>query len=174
MAFKKGHTIGVGRIPWNKGKHGVRCGVKKGEHCSVKTEFAKGATPWNKGKKGLQISKRRGMKFPEVSGEKNGMWVSDRSLLKPRKRNAGSMWWKKQVRERDNHKCQIADMQCCGILEVHHIFPWAKFPELRDEISNGILLCFFHYPRKRSEELRLMPIFQEIISVKYKQHGGPT
>jgi 5-methylcytosine-specific restriction endonuclease McrA len=47
--------------------------------------------------------------------------------------------WRKQVKERDNHMCQI-----CGTnedLHAHHIKPKSSFPELRHTLSNGITLC---------------------------------
>jgi hypothetical protein len=47
--------------------------------------------------------------------------------------------WRKAVFKRDGHRCQD-----CGLdrnLNAHHIFPWAKFPELRVAITNGVTLC---------------------------------
>lgn len=48
--------------------------------------------------------------------------------------------WRKAVFERDNYTCQV-----CGVrgtyLEADHIKPWAFFPELRFELSNGRTLC---------------------------------
>ena len=53
--------------------------------------------------------------------------------------------WRKSVFERDNYTCQK-----CGCrsgngkrvnLEADHVLPFAYFPELRFDISNGITLC---------------------------------
>lgn len=47
--------------------------------------------------------------------------------------------WRESVLERDHHKCVI-----CGStkdLEVHHIKPFAQFPEERLNIENGVTLC---------------------------------
>lgn len=47
--------------------------------------------------------------------------------------------WRKAVLARDNYICQ----KCNAInkLEAHHIKPYATFPELRFEVSNGIIYC---------------------------------
>jgi 5-methylcytosine-specific restriction endonuclease McrA len=48
--------------------------------------------------------------------------------------------WRTSVFKRDDYTCQL-----CGIrgtyLEADHIKPWAYFPELRFELSNGRTLC---------------------------------
>lgn len=50
--------------------------------------------------------------------------------------------WRKEVFVRDDYTCQL-----CGIrgtyLEADHIKPWAFFPELRFDLSNGRTLCRF-------------------------------
>lgn len=47
--------------------------------------------------------------------------------------------WKDTVKSRDGNKCVM-----CGStrrLEVHHIKPFAEFPEFRTDPNNGITLC---------------------------------
>ncbi len=49
--------------------------------------------------------------------------------------------WRKAVLEHDNYECQH-----CGSkkkLKVHHMEDYANNPELRTEMSNGIILCKF-------------------------------
>ncbi len=48
--------------------------------------------------------------------------------------------WRAAVLERDNHQCDA-----CGSAEpplfAHHIKPWAMYPDLRFDVSNGVTLC---------------------------------
>lgn len=58
--------------------------------------------------------------------------------------------WQKAVFNRDGNKCLV-----CGTnknLEADHIKPWAKYPDLRHELSNGRTLCVKHHSRKKNNE----------------------
>jgi hypothetical protein len=114
----------------------------------------KGKPAWNKGKK-----------MPEKSGPNHPMWIADRSKLAPKQDRNDSRYkaWRKEVWLRDNFKCKIANPDCAGRIEAHHILGWTPYPELRYEPNNGITLCHFHHPRKRSEEVRLSPYFQSLV-----------
>jgi 5-methylcytosine-specific restriction endonuclease McrA len=48
--------------------------------------------------------------------------------------------WRNNVFERDNFTCQDCD-QIGGYLNADHIKPFAFYPELRFELSNGRTLC---------------------------------
>ncbi len=106
----------------------------------------------------------------KLSGENNYRWIEDRTKLKTyldsdEKRSPKYKDWRRMVCNRDSWKCRLLNIDCLGRLEVHHIFNWTDYPELRYIITNGITLCHFHHPRKWEEEKRMIPIFQELLSV---------
>lgn len=53
--------------------------------------------------------------------------------------------WREAVYKRDNYTCQECGAKSGNgktiVLHPHHIQPFATFPELRYEVSNGITLC---------------------------------
>jgi hypothetical protein len=108
-------------------------------------------------------------------GDRNPKWVKDRSKLKVYddvnrdRRSSAYGNWRKEVWKRDDWKCKINNKDCSGRLEAHHIFGYTDYPELRYLINNGITLCHFHHPRKWEEEKRMIPIFQELLSVSKEQ-----
>ena len=94
-------------------------------------------------------------------------YIEDRSKLKRHNRRNDSMYadWRLNVYRRDNYKCKINNEECNGRIEAHHILCWREYSELRYTINNGITLCQTHHPRVRVEEKRLIPEFQELVSV---------
>jgi predicted restriction endonuclease len=92
-----------------------------------KTHFKKGCDPWNKGK-------------PMPRGELCPNWKGGISrVYKTGYYSVEYKEWRKKVFERDNYTCQK-----CGdknYITPHHIKSFAKFPDLRFEVSNGITLC---------------------------------
>jgi len=124
-----------------------------------------------------KIGKNRGIKLSEEHKnkirlshlkEKSYRWITDRTKLKKSERKDKDVQyieWRTEVKIRDNYKCRLLNSDCRGRLESHHIFNWIDYPELRYVINNGITLCAFHHPRGRGEEKRMIPIFQELLSV---------
>ena len=115
----------------------------------TKYHFKKGRSPWNKGIKGLipwNKGKTNAQDFSAISGANHYNWKG--GITKERVK----IWWSKEYRdwrksvfEKDNYTCQE-----CGArngngkdvyLEAHHIKPFAEYPDLRLEITNGITLC---------------------------------
>lgn len=82
----------------------------------------------------------------KMRGENHPRWIKDRSKLKRSRfdnsfRGEGPITsWRNSVYRRDNFTCQNCHT-IGGKLNAHHIKPWAKFPEHRFDISNGITLC---------------------------------
>ncbi len=148
MGFKKGNKLADN--PKSKSSQ-----FKKGERPSPTTEFKKGYTSWNKGNKGF------------LAGEKHWKWKTDRSKVKIGDRDLNDplqKQWSRSVKNRDSWKCRISNGECSGKLEAHHILGWKAHPELRYEVNNGITLCHFHHPRKRNDEERLSPYFQQLVA----------
>lgn len=94
-------------------------------------------------------------------------WRIDRTSLRTNDKkhlDAKYLLWAKAVKNRDGWKCQSSNSTCSGRLEAHHIFRWADYRDLRYELNNGITLCHAHHPRRRAEEKRLVPVFQELVT----------
>lgn len=50
--------------------------------------------------------------------------------------------WARAVKDRDSYQCQNPTcISRAGIMHAHHIHNYADYPELREELSNGITLC---------------------------------
>ena len=82
MTFVKGQIqpcqFQKGNIPWIKGRK-VDPEVKQKISDSLKgyKEWRHLIGGWNKGLKGIQVGWNKGKKFPQIEGEKNGMWKGD-------------------------------------------------------------------------------------------------
>ncbi len=103
----------------------------------------------------------------ERRGESSPRWIKDRTQLKKKNERNDMAYkeWSKNIKSRDGWKCRIFNQDCSGYLIAHHILSWSNFPELRYQLNNGITLCQAHHPMKRAEEKRLIPTFQELVSV---------
>ena len=180
------------KIPWNKGiktglvpKTAFKKGYKQDQETILKRiESRAGYThsqgtkdkirlanlgrkhPFKTREKGI---KRRFAKRPNASGENNYRWLGGYS--KSQHKGTEYDTWRKAVYERDGFRCKISNGDCKGKIEAHHILSFTAYPELRFDINNGITLCHAHHPRKRAEEVRLAPMFQDLVSTIANYHS---
>lgn len=109
----------LGKTPWNKGillseKHKAKL---RGKRAPFKdTSKMRGRRPWNKIGDGITLLNERIRKSPKYK------------------------LWRKQVFERDDYTCQNCGKHG-GTLHADHIKPFALYPELRFDVSNGRTLC---------------------------------
>ena len=74
-------------------------------------------------------------------GEKNHNWAGGVTSENEKCRKSRAyIEWRKSVFERDNYTCQFCGIRG-GELQADHIKPFALYPDLRLEISNGRTLC---------------------------------
>jgi len=132
-------------------------------------EVKKNMSIGQKGKKYGEEA-RKNMSKSRAKGDKHWNWNPDREKVE-QNRTRHSIYnpeykeWRLKVFNRDGFTCKLHNEECTGQIQAHHIFRWIDFPELRYIINNGITLCQAHHPRKIAEEKRMIPIFQELLSV---------
>lgn len=154
----KGLYIGEKSCMW--GKH-LSEEIKKKISKSLK-----GNIPWNKGKEYSEETKRairEARNRPEVkikmsklmmgennpgygkTGKSSPSWKGENCITPLHRRIRESKRykrWRKIVFERDDYICQNPECQkISGQLQAHHIFAFAKYPELRFDINNGLTSC---------------------------------
>ena len=115
-------------------------GMKPSADTLIKlSESHKGKTAWNKGISRWWDSPTEYVKGQNL-GEKHPNWKGGISrAYKTGYYSVEYKDWRKQVFTRDNFTCQ----ECgdVGYITAHHIKSFAKFPELRFELDNGLTLC---------------------------------
>ncbi len=154
-------------VPFRKNCSRI-CSAQNGQTNTGRTHFKKGMIPWNKGLKYSTgknwtnewkerfIRKRTGHVVTEntrkkISAFQQGVdlneWKGYNSpLLKKLRRSAKFAIWRNAVLLRDNFTCQNPNCGFCNnkigiMLHAHHIKHFAKYPDLRFNINNGITYC---------------------------------
>lgn len=166
MTFTKGHKLNIGNKyakgmkhtdEWKKEASNRMLGNQNG--------FVVGKESPRKGKKSTTTVWNKGKKLPQFSGVNHPRYIKDRTQIKlqDRKNNPRYKEWRRIVWTRDSYKCRIGNEECCGRIEAHHIIPWSESEELRYEVNNGITLCHFHHPIKKSESKEMESSFRRMI-----------
>lgn len=115
---------------------------------------------WNKGltkndprvaKYAVSISNvKKGKTYPYMfrkgkwTGEKNPRWKGGITFENSKIRFSKEyIEWRNAVRKKDNSTCQNCGFNShqAGKMIAHHIKGFANYPELRFDVSNGIILC---------------------------------
>lgn len=141
--YRKGHQINLGRkhkietiIKLSLAKTGVN-NPMFGKH--PKTAFKSGICSWNKDIPNSWTKK--GRLTPWMNKESNPNWKGGITPINKAIRSSLEYEeWRKAVFERDNYTCQSCG-EVGGYLQADHIKPFALYPELRLELSNGRALC---------------------------------
>ena len=131
---------------------------KRGQRSSPNTEFKPGKDHVYFGKSGpaknkhwkLSIITRQKMSFrqlgkpkPNLQKENHWNWRGGTTPENLRIRQSLEYKiWRKAVFERDGYACVLCGCGKSGSLNADHIQPFAFYPELRFELSNGRTLCF--------------------------------
>ena len=102
--------------------------------------------------KGNNAPNSNGGKWMRGSGNPNWKNGASTERKKDWKRDAGAQSkWRRQVFYRDKYTCTMCRYSPIesNFLRAHHVRPWATYPALRIDISNGRTLCrichdFYH------------------------------
>jgi len=136
------------------GKPSALKGIKLSkERCNQMSVFRLGGKMSESTRKNMSIAR---------SGAKNPAWKGGvTSINQTIRRSLVLRLWKESCMKRDNYTCQKTG-QVGGQLQVHHIFNFADFPQMRTSIENGITLSkeahkLFHkiYGKKNNNRAQL-------------------
>ncbi len=153
LAYEKNKELHIARLKGNKYALGhkmseeskrrmiiKKTGQKHSEETKIKMSLArKGRVCSEETRRKISLT-NTGNKW-SLSGEKCNFWKGGITKKNMKIRSSSQMIrWRKSVFERDNYTCQICKKQ--GVtLNADHIKPFAYYPELRFELSNGRTLC---------------------------------
>jgi hypothetical protein len=119
--FKIGNTINVGRSPWNKGKKGVQIVSEL-----TRRKLSK-----------IRVGNTNGFK----KGKEHYNWKGGVTpIYKIIRESSDYKKWRRDVLLKGKYTCCFC-LKRGGKLQADHIKPFALFPELRFEVTNGRVLC---------------------------------
>lgn len=135
---KKGNKNLLNNIPWNKGRHiSGMSGHKQSEH--QKSVTRKRNLKDNPSKKAEVKEKMRLVKLGKTGTLANN-WQGGKTQGQKKRQLQECKDWRMSVFKRDNFTCVVCNV-VGGKLNAHHIKEWAKFPELRLDVNNGVTMC---------------------------------
>lgn len=126
---------------------------KKWQEGTSKTHFSSDKSSWNKGihaqtNDALRTWRENGGepafkgKHSPICGEKHWNWKGGKSSVNNKIRSSLEYkQWREAVFARDDWTCQFCGKRGGQTLHADHIKPFAYYPELRLELSNGRTLC---------------------------------
>lgn len=111
-------------------------------HCSQSCAKRGRISPWKGHTASPETRRKQRLAKYGIRGPAHHNWKGGHSRTE---RNADMQRsdyrrWRSSVFSRDGYSCAVCK-RVGGHLNAHHIRPYAKFPELRYEVSNGISLC---------------------------------
>lgn len=74
-----------------------------------------------------------------------------------------------KVFQRDKGKCRLANSECEGYLELHHIKYKSEAKDLINNIDNCIMLCNYHHRLVHSNKHYWQPCLIDLLTKKDKQ-----
>lgn len=82
--------------------------------------------------------------------------------------------WRKKIYARDDYKCQFPGCSNTKKLSIHKIRQWSRYPMLRFNVNNGIVLCRDCYKKvhkNRKDEI-FAPLFLSILRANHYDSGN--
>ena len=138
---KRGHELNRGKPAWNRGKklgsnpkHSLRMTGRKQTEEEIQKRIKTLRPMWESAEWRKKMSEAR-------KGEKSHLWRGGITPINLKIRGSLEMkQWIQDIFQRDNYTCKFCE-KIGGKLNADHIKPFAWFPKLRFELSNGQTLC---------------------------------
>jgi len=139
----------MARVPWNKGLKGViKFGKRSPEVGRKISESRKGKPLSEAHKQALRKGHR------EMSAESRARMSRGKGSANHHWNGGNWKYWKNQALIRDDYTCQVCTFREPEIMEVDHIQPKSKYPELALVLTNLVTLCPICHRRKTIRELK--------------------